>query len=87
MLCGDGGLGDSRHFQFAGNTQAEETRSVPSRAGDGPRNGRETGIGCILPNEAIRHDGDGVSFALVFTDEDSAGLETAVQFAGLLAAR
>ena len=49
------------------------------------RNGREARIGLFSPKEAVGHHGDGVALALVFADQHSAGLETSVQFAGLLA--
>jgi hypothetical protein len=42
---------------------------------DGPRDGGEAGIGRLAPDKAIGDDRDGVSLALVFAHEHSAGLE------------
>src|SRR3984893_14908916 len=55
--------------------QPEEARSVPARAGDGPRDSREACIGRLAPDIAVWHDRDGVPRALVFAQEHGAGLE------------
>ena len=68
------------------HSQAEKAWSIPGRASNGSSDGREAGISPVLPNKAVGHDGDRVTLALVFADEDGAGLETPVQFIGLLAA-
>ncbi len=64
-----------------GHPQSKEARAIPGRAGDGPRDGRKARIGRVLPDEAIRHDRDGVALALVFADQHGAGLEAAAEFA------
>jgi len=69
-----------------GHAQPEETRTVPGRACNSPRDGRETRIGRALPEETIGHDSDGVALALVFAHDDGAGLEAAVELAWFPAA-
>ena len=56
-------------------SESEETRTVPTRAGDGPCDGGETRVGRFAPQIAVLHDSDGVPVALVFADEHGAWLE------------
>jgi hypothetical protein len=71
---------------MAGGTQPEETWTIPFRTGNRLRNDRETGIGHVSPKKAVRHDGDGVSFPIVFPDKNSSGLKTAIEFVGFVTA-
>src|SRR4029453_9210178 len=40
--------------------QPKESRSVPARAGDGPRHGGEARVGRLAPDIAVSNDSDGV---------------------------
>src|SRR3954468_5985163 len=57
-------------------TQSEEAWTVPSRPGDGARDGGEARICGLAPHEPAGDHGDGVPLALVFANQHSAGLET-----------
>jgi hypothetical protein len=72
-------------FRLSCHTESEKAWAIPLGAGDGLSNHRQACIGHISPKEPIRHNGHGVPFAQVFTDEDRAGLEASVQLARLLA--
>jgi len=71
---------------MARDPQPEETRTIPFRAGNRLCNDRETGIGRVSPQKAVRHDCDRVPFAVIFPDKDGSGLKTAIEFVRLLTA-
>jgi Transposase IS66 family len=66
-------LAGLRLIGFAFHPQTEEAAPVPRRAGDGAGDGREAGIGSILPDEAVGGDGYGVPHAPVLPHQDGAG--------------
>jgi hypothetical protein len=43
---------------------AQRSASIPPRAGDGPGDGREAGIGRLVPDIAVWNDSDSVPFAI-----------------------
>src|SRR3984893_10070298 len=55
--------------------QPEEARSVPARAGDGPRDSREACIGRLAPDIAVWNGSGGVPLALLSAQEHGAWLE------------
>jgi hypothetical protein len=55
---------------LSGHTKAEKTRAIPLGAGYGPGDAGEAGVGLLLPTEAIRDDGNGMSCPLILADRD-----------------
>jgi hypothetical protein len=64
-----------RNFGLFVDPEAKEARSIPVRAGDGPRDGGEAGIGGLAPDKAICNDSNSVPLALVFAHKHGARLE------------
>src|ERR1700732_2133426 len=64
----------------------EKTWTVPNRAGNGPRDRRQAGIGGALPDIALRLDRDGVAAALILANQHGPDLEVALAPAGAVAA-
>src|SRR5580692_8777705 len=64
----------------------EKTWTVPNRAGNGPRDRRQAGIGGALPDIALERDRDGVAVALILAHEHGSDLEVAFAPAGAVAA-
>src|SRR6202035_3183140 len=64
----------------------EKTRAVPNRAGNGPRDRRQAGIGGALPDIALGRDRDGVAAAPIVAPEHRSDLEVAFALAGAIAA-
>src|SRR6202045_430482 len=69
-----------------GGLDGEKTRAVPNRAGNGPRDRRQAGIGGALPDIALGHDRDGVAAALIVAHQHGSDLEVAFALAGAIAA-
>src|SRR5580700_7225949 len=69
-----------------GGLDGEKTRAVPNRAGNGPRDRRQAGIGGALPDIALGRDRDGVAAALIVAHEHGSDLEVAFALAGAIAA-
>ena len=61
------------------STQPKETWTIPGRAGDVARNGREARVSRVAPDISAGHDRDRVSVTLVFAHENGAGLEAPVR--------
>ena len=66
-------------------SKAKEPGAIPFRAGDQLRDGRQTRVGFFLPKESVSDHSDRVPRPFVLADEDGAGLQTPVQFAGPVA--
>src|SRR5580692_11361970 len=64
----------------------EKTGTVPNRAGNGPRDRRQAGIGGALPDIALGRDRDGVAAALIVAHEHRSDLEVTFSPAGAVAA-
>src|ERR1700730_16885573 len=58
-----------------GRFDGGQTWAVPNRAGDGPRDRRQAGIGGALPDIALGPDRDGVAAALIIADQHRSDLE------------
>src|SRR5580693_2061504 len=56
----------------------EKTWTVPNRAGNGPRDRRQAGIGGALPDIALGRDRDGVAAALILANQHGPDLEVAL---------
>src|SRR5580704_1778077 len=69
-----------------GGVDGEKTRAVPNRAGNGPRDRRQAGIGGALPDIALGRDRDGVAAALILANQHAPDLEVALAPAGAVAA-
>ena len=69
-----------------GRFDGEKTWAVPNRAGDGPRDRRQAGIGGALPDIALGPDRDGVAAALIIADQHRSDLEVTFAPAGAVAA-
>ena len=63
---------------IADSTQPKETWTIPGRAGDVARNGREARVSRVAPDISAGHDRDRVSVTLVFAHENGTGLEAPV---------
>jgi hypothetical protein len=48
-----------------GGRDGEKAWAVPNRAGNGPRDRGQAGIGATLPDKAVGADGHGVAAALI----------------------
>src|ERR1700726_3599293 len=64
----------------------EKTWAVPNRAGNGPRDRRQAGIGGALPDKAIGPDRDSGAAALIVAHQHGSDLEVAFAPAGAVAA-
>src|SRR5580693_1281107 len=69
-----------------GGVDGEKTWAVPNRAGNGPRDRRQAGIGGALPDIALGRDRDGVAAALILANQHGPDLEVAFAPAGAVAA-
>ena len=69
-----------------GGLGGEKTWAVPNRAGNGPRDRRQAGIGGALPDIALGRDRDGVAAALIVAHQHRSDLEVAFAPAGAVAA-
>src|SRR5580698_7064785 len=69
-----------------GGVDGEKTWTVPNRAGNGPRDRRQAGIGGALPDIALGRDRDGVAAALILANQHGPDLEVALAPAGAVAA-
>src|SRR6266699_2803003 len=58
-----------------GGGDGEKTWAVPNRAGDGPRDRRQAGIGLPLPDKALGRNGHGVAPALIVAHQHGSDLE------------
>jgi hypothetical protein len=61
-----------------GGLDGEKTWAVPDRAGDGPRDRRQAGIGGALPDIAVRTDRHGVAATLIIAHQHRSDLEIAL---------
>src|ERR1700726_3296183 len=64
----------------------EKAWAVPNRAGNGPRDRRQAGIGGALPDKAVGLDRDDMAAALIIADQYRADLEVTFAPAGAAAA-
>src|ERR1700726_2436993 len=64
----------------------EKTWTVPNRAGHGPRDRRQAGIGGALPDIALGRDRDGVAAAPIVADQHGSDLEVMFAPAGAVSA-
>src|ERR1700726_3014138 len=69
-----------------GGVDGEKTWTVPNRAGNGPRDRRQAGIGGALPDIALGRDHDGVTAALIVADQHRSDPEVTFAPAGAVAA-
>src|SRR6266446_5176572 len=69
-----------------GGGDGEKTWAVPNRAGDGPRDRRQAGIGLPLPDIALGRDHDGVAAAVIVAHQHRPDLEVTFAPAGAVAA-
>src|ERR1700732_971353 len=69
-----------------GGGDGEKTWTVPNRAGNGPRDRRQAGIGGALPDIALGRDHDGVAAAVIVAHQHGSDLEVAFALAGAIAA-
>lgn len=60
---------------IASSADPEESGATPGCAGDGARDGRKACVGGITPHVAIINNGNHVSLAAIFPDENGANLE------------
>src|SRR5580692_1915352 len=67
-----------------GGVDGEKTWTVPNRAGNGPRDRRQAGIGGALPDIALGRDHDGVTAALIVAHEHGSDLEVAFALVGAI---
>ena len=63
----------------------EKTWTVPNRAGNGPRDRRQAGIGLSLPDIALGLDRDGEAPALIVADQHGSDFEITLRPAGAIA--
>src|SRR5580704_14280304 len=64
----------------------EKTWTVPNRAGNGPRDRRQAGIGGALPGIAVGRNGHGVAAALIVAHQHGSDLEVTFALAGAVTA-
>ena len=85
--CGGDGFGICCGLaSILAGTRKPKKRGPFRGAGNSPRDSRKTSVRAVVPKEAVGHNGNGMAFALVFADQDGAGLQAAVQLVRLLAA-